>query len=198
MPTIDSQSRGVATGGSEVAVLLLEMQPHIVASSKTVAEADLRKAAGVVLGISRSLGMPVVASAVPFAGQPPVLIDELSDVEPRSRSVVSALADDAIAAKLREVGRRTLVIGGVSSEIAILRTAVHARREGYEVTVLVDLCGGLSARTEASAFEEMRAAGVTLSNISSFFTGLAGDMESDDGKAVMGGVAQLWSWGDAH
>ena len=198
MPPTESPAKTVPTGRDDVTILLLEMQPHIVAASRTIAEADFRRATGVVVGLSRALGMPIVASAVPFAGQPPVLIEELSDLEPRTRSVVGALADGPIAATLREGGRRTLVIGGVSSELAVLRSSLQARAEGYDVTVLVDLCGGLSERTEASAFHQMRAAGVTLSNVSSFFTGLAGDMESDDGKAVMGGVAQLWSWGDAH
>lgn len=195
MPSIQSGPAGRPPVNDDVAILLLEMQPHIVAASRTVGEADLRRSAAVVLGIARALGTPLLASAVPFGEQPPVLIDELSDVEPMARSVVSPFADPRIATTLRNSDRRTLVLGGVSSEIAILHTALDARREGYKVYVLVDLCGGLSARTEASAFDQIKAAGAKLSNISSVFTGLAGDMESPDGRAVMGGVAQLWSWG---
>ena len=134
---------------------------------------------------------------MPFEGRLPQLIEELTDVEPRIRSVVSPFADQPTAAALRDTRRRTLVIGGVSSEIAVLHAVLDARRDGYEVHVLVDLCGGLSVRTEASAFGQMSAAGATLSNVSSFFTGRIGDLVSPEGKAVMGGLALLWSWGDA-
>ena len=197
MSPVENEPFQKPNGYDDVAVILLEMQSPMLAAARTHLDAELRKSAAVVIGIARSLSIPLFASAVPFGGQPPVLIEELSDVEAMARSVVSPFDDEPTAATLRSSGRRTLLVGGVSSEIAILRTTLDALRAGYEVHVLVDLCGGLSARTEVSAFDQMKAAGAMLSNISSFFTGRLGDMSSAEGQAVMEGVARLWSWGDA-
>jgi Isochorismatase family len=73
-------------------------------------------------------------------------------------------------------------IGGVSSEIAILHSVLGARRRGYELFVLTDCCAGLGQRTEASAFHQMQAAGATLSNLSSFFTGFVPHIDHPAGE----------------
>ena len=198
MPQVENEPFQKSTGYDDVVIILLEMQSPMLAAARTHLDPDLRRSAAVLAGIARSLGIPLLASAVPFGGQPPVLVEELADIEPMTRSVVSPFDHGPTAVTLREGGRRTLLVGGVSSEIAILRTALDALREGYHVHVLVDLCGGLSARTEASAFDQMKAAGVTLSNVSSFFTGRLGDLGSAEGETVMGGVARLWSWENAR
>jgi hypothetical protein len=60
-------------------VLLLEMQPEIVASSRTQPEAQLRRVASVLTRCARELDIPVLASVVPLApGVAPELIEELS------------------------------------------------------------------------------------------------------------------------
>ena len=74
-----------------VIVLLLEMQPEIVASSRTQPEAQLRRVASVLTRCARELDIPVLTSVVPLApGVAPELIEELSACKAVPRTTVSA------------------------------------------------------------------------------------------------------------
>ena len=174
--------------------LFLEAQVPIVASSKTTTGPELARALGAVTRAAGLLDMPVLISGVALGAQVPPLIEELSAFEPVIRSTISALADQAIHARLRATERNLLAVGGVSTEIAILHTALDAKRAGYDVHVLVDCCGGLSERSEMSALRQMEAAGVTLCNLSTFLSGFVEDMRSHEGQVVMSALAEFWSW----
>ena len=175
-------------------VLLLEMQPQIVAASRTQPPDQLQRAAAALTGCARELGIPVLASGVPLApGMAPELIEELAGCTMLPRTSISALDDETVAGQLASSGRKLVAIGGVSSEIAVLRAALSARRLGYEVHVLADCCGGLGERSEQAAWRQMEAAGVVLSSVSSFLTGLITDLDSPDGRVVMNALKAFWS-----
>lgn len=178
---------------ADAQILVLEAQVPMVAS-KTTMEPDLRRALRAVTRAAGQLDMPVLISGVAFGAQVPPLIEELSAFEPMIRSTISALADQVIHARLRATERNLLAVGGVSTEIAILHTALDAKRAGFNVHVLVDCCGGLLERSEMSALRQMEAAGVKLSNLSSFLSGFVEDMRSHEGQVVMGALAEFWSW----
>ncbi|UIJ73449.1 isochorismatase family protein [Aurantimonas sp. HBX-1] len=180
---------------NDVQILFVEMQPPIVASSATLPPNSLKRAATAVTRMADALALPTTASVVPLGDESPAPIDELASIGVLVRTTISALADTACRTRVTNNQRSTVVLAGVSSEIAVLHTALDARQEGYDVVVLVDCCGGLSNRTEATALDQMRAAGVVVTNISSFFTGLVGDMASPEGGAVMATLAEFWSWG---
>ena len=178
----------------DVIILLLELQPQIVPSSRTQPEAQLRRAVSVLTGCARELGIPVLASVVPLApGMTPELIEELAGCTALPRTTVSALDDETIKGQLASSGRKVVAIGGVSSEIAVLRTALSARHSQYEVHLLVDCCGGLGERSDQAALRQMEAAGVVLSSVPSFLSALISDLNSPDGKVVMNALAAFWS-----
>jgi hypothetical protein len=160
------------------------MQPPIVASSRTQPGAELRRVASVLTRCARELGIPVLASVVPLASRTaPELIEELADCTALSRTTVDALDDEAIAEQLTSSGRKLVALGGVSSEIALLYTALSLRRMHYEVHLLVDCCGSLGKRSEQAAWRQMEAAGVVLSSVPSFLSALISDLGSTEGRS---------------
>ena len=175
-------------------ILLLEMQSPIVASSRTQPEAQLRRVASILTRCARELEIPVLTSVVPLApGEEPKLIEELADCVALPRTTVSALDDEAIAGQLTSSGRKLIALGGVSSEIALLHTALALRRQQFEVHLLVDCCGGLGERSEQAALRQMEAAGVTLSSVPSFLSALISELSSTNGQIVMKALAAFWS-----
>lgn len=183
---------------NDVQVLFVEMQPEIVAASGTWDARLLGRSAAAICQIAEAMAIPVTASTVPVGEAAPRLIEELESFASYTRTTVSALGDPDCRGRLEGHDRRIIALAGVSMEIAILATALDARRRGYEIAVLIDACGGLDQRTEATAIEQMRAAGVIVTNVSSFFTGMFTDLTSPEGQAVMSALAALWGWnGDA-
>ena len=63
---------------------------------------------------------------------------------------------------LRINGVDRFIIYGIATDYCVKATALDGRAEGYEVTVVEDLCRGVSAETTAAALAEMRANGVRL------------------------------------
>jgi uncharacterized protein (TIGR02246 family) len=179
---------------NNVQIVLLEMQPTIVDSSRTCSSAALRRAAEAVKTTADALGIPILASVVPLGEEDPALIEELGFLSPLARTTISLFGNEQARSKIASSGRKVLAVGGVSSEIAILHTVLDARRAGYDVHLLMDCCAGLSDRSETAALKQMEAAGAVASNVSSFFTGLVDNMTSDAGRAVMDAMAKLWSW----
>lgn len=175
-------------------ILLLELQPEIVKSSKTVPEDALRRAIGALVSAGQDLGIPALASVVPLGSAAPTLIGEAGKLSPFVRTTISAFDDARISDAIGSSGRRLLLLAGVSSEIAVLQSAIDARRRGFEVHVLADCCGGLSKRTEATAFRQIEQAGGVISNVSSCLTSFVSDMATPAGQTVMAALAELWSW----
>ncbi|MBX7555716.1 isochorismatase family protein [Streptomyces sp. tea 10] len=87
--------------------------------------------------------------------------------------------------------RRALAICGVTSEIVVLHTALDAIAAGYEVSVLLDACGGLSPRTEQAAFRRIEAAGGRITSVASFATDLVRDFTTPTGQEVISALHGL-------
>ena len=91
------------------------------------------------------------------------------------RTTTNSFNDDEIRRAIEASGRRILLIAGVATEIAVQLPSLAAAAEGYEVHVVVDACGGLSARTEAAAHARLSAAGVHLTSTPTLAAELARD-----------------------
>lgn len=175
-------------------IVLADLQPQIVARSRTNPEASLRRASGVLVEGANLLGIPVLRSIIRLGpGTVPETIEELRGEPPLIRSTVGVLDDEGSRDALRAHGRFTIAIGGVSSEIAVLHAVLGARRLAYSVHVLVDVCGSQSERAEQVAFRQMEAAGATLSSVSSLLTGLAPDLNGPDFPVIFGLLSHLWA-----
>jgi hypothetical protein len=104
----------------EAQILLLEMQPPIVAASQTVPGDRLKRSAATLKEVALAAGIPIMASVVPLGERPLELVEGLAGIEPLARSTVGVLDDLAISDRIAALGRRVLILGGVSSEIAML------------------------------------------------------------------------------
>lgn len=179
---------------SDLIIVLTDLQPEIVRRSRTNSETSLRRASGILRDAAGALGIPVLQSVIRLGpGTTSEVISELDGGEPLIRSTVGVFDHDESRNAIRAHGRTVVAVGGVSSEVAVLHAVLGARRLGYPVHVLVDVCGSLDERTEAAAFKRMEAAGATLSSIPSLITELTPDLDSPGFGAMLGLLSRLWS-----
>src|ERR1700751_2917080 len=146
-----------------VQVLFADLQPQIVARSKTNAPDALARSAVVLAQVARLLHLPMHLSVVPEGGQRPELIPELAreteGVAQLPRLSFSPFLDEATRAAIAATGRQHLVIAGFAAEVVALHGVRDAIAAGYRAYVPVDACGGMSSRTEDAAFRQIEAAG---------------------------------------
>lgn len=67
-----------------------------------------------------------------------------------------------LAEWLRSAGVDAVEVMGIATDHCVAATALDAAREGFAVTVRLNLTAGVAAATTAAALERMRAAGITL------------------------------------
>ncbi len=73
-------------------------------------------------------------------------------------------ADTGLDAALRKDGIRTLVVYGIATDYCVKATAIDARKAGYDVVVVAELCRGVAPDTSKAALDEMRAQGIRIAD----------------------------------
>jgi nicotinamidase-related amidase len=175
-------------------LLFCDLQPEIVARSKTIHRDVLSKSAGVLLEIAKLFSLPTTLSVVPEGDKAPELISELRGsgfAQEKLRASASPFFDEATKNLLAQSKRKLLIIGGFATEAVVLHAALDARTQGYDVLVPVDVCGGMSERTEQAALRQITDAGAITTSVVSIATKLAPDFTTDLGKELFNIVQGL-------
>jgi hypothetical protein len=175
-------------------LLLCDLQPEIVARSKTIHRDVLCKSAGVLLEIAKLFSLPTTLSIVPEGDKTPELIFELrcsGFAQEKPRASASPFLDAATKNLLAQSRRKVLIIGGFATEAVVLHAALDARAEGYEVLVPVDVCGGMSERTELAALRQIEADGAITTSVVAIATKLSPDFTTHLGKELFNIVQKL-------
>jgi hypothetical protein len=174
-----------------VQVLFADLQPQIVARSKTNPPDALARSAGVLAQVARLLHLPVHLSVVPEGGQTPELARETKGVAQHSRMSASPFLDETTRAAIAASGRQHLIVAGFATEVVVLQAACDAIAAGYQVHVPVDACGGMSSRTEDAAFRQIEANGGVTTSVVTLVTARTPDFSTDPGRQAFGILQSL-------
>jgi hypothetical protein len=175
----------------DVLVLLADLQGGIADLPLTVPEAQLKRSVGALMRLVAIFDLPKLITAVPGGdGQVSPLMPELeagrSDAPIFVRTTPNAMNDADIRQAIESGGRRTILVSGVATEVAVLLPSLTLAAEGYDVHVIVDACGGVSPRTEDAALRRLTAAGVKTTSVPTLVGELAGDFREARGQQAIG------------
>ena len=112
----------------------------------------------------------------------PEILNTRTNYQHLPRTTPDSFDNDAIRDTLAKLGRSTLVVCGVATEIVVQWLVLSGRANGYEVHVVTDACGGLSTRTEEAALMRFTSVGAVMTSVASIAGELAGDMTRSPGK----------------
>lgn len=190
-----SDGQEIAVKGSsmldarQAQVLFVDLQPELIRRSQTVKPAALAANAAVLARVARLTQVPVTFSIVPVQGEPgrnlPDLADYASAHNTFQRVMAGTFMEPRLVAALDAHQRKTLVIAGYASEVAVLQTVLGARSAGYRVYVVVDASGSQSARTEDAALKQMEMAGAIPTSVLAVAAQLAPDFSRRPGSEVL-------------
>ena len=172
-------------------LLFVDLQAGIFELSQTISLDRLKKGVLGLAKLAKVFGMPAIVSGV--AGEDgmapkmiPQLADGLGEYVVHQRTVADSFRNGAIAAAVKATRRRTLLISGVSSEVAVQLAALTAADLGYRVFVAVDACGGMSERTEQAAIQRIIHTGGAPVSVMTLAGELAGDFHTAPAQAAIG------------
>lgn len=181
---------------TDTTVVFLDLQEGIINIAMTADVDRLRRSAGALAELAAMFALPVAISCVPTtSGVVAPTLTEITSQFPAApqyvRNTADAFADQPLRALLDSSGRRTIIIAGVATEVAVALAAAAAHQAGYAVVIAVDACGGLDARTEAATFTQLSVGGVTLSSVPAIAATFAGDFTTGTGRATMRVMSSL-------
>jgi hypothetical protein len=181
---------------NDAIVLFADLQEGISDLPLTVAFERLQAAVRGLSKLAKIFDLPVIVSTVPgrdggAAKVMPAIGDVLGDLKIYQRTTPASFANDAIAAAAAQTSRKTVLVSGVATEVAVQFACLSALERGYRVQLVVDACGGISARTEDAALRRLTAAGVTTTSVPALAGELAGDFSQPRGQAAIGVLFEM-------
>jgi nicotinamidase-related amidase len=138
-----------------------------------------------VLRLARAaalLDIPIILTTSKEEGENGPLLPALEEILPEAyanridrHGIIDSLADPAVVKALDAVGRRRLLTAGIGTEVCAVAPALHARRDGYQVTFVADACGSATAIGHDISLRRLEQQGVTLMTTASVSAELTGD-----------------------
>jgi len=120
-----------------------------------------------VIGLAKTakvFGVPTILTTV-IEERGGYLIKGLQDVfpeqKPIDRTFINTWQDERVVDIVKKSGRKQLVLAALWTEICLAMPAIQALGEGYDVFIVTDASGGVSAEAHDMAVRRMVAAGAT-------------------------------------
>jgi nicotinamidase-related amidase len=87
------------------------------------------------------------------------LQDVFPDQKPIDRTYINTWQDKRVVDLVKGTGRRKLILAALWTEMCLAMPAIHALGEGYDVYIVTDASGGVSAEAHDMAVRRMMQAG---------------------------------------
>lgn len=147
-----------------------------------------------VVGLAKTAkvyGVPTVLTTV-VAARGGHLIKGLQDVfpdqKPIDRTHINTWQDPNVTNIVKKSGRKQLVLAALWTEICLAMPAIQALHEGYDVFIVTDASGGVSAEAHDMAVRRMVAAGAVPITWAAVAAEWQRDWAREDTAAGLAGV----------
>jgi nicotinamidase-related amidase len=175
----------------DTVVLFADLQAGIVELTQTNPLDRLKVRIRALAKLAKLLDIPAIVSGIRGEdGSPAKVVSEVADglgaVPTYHRTTCDSFLNEEIVSAIKATGRKTLLISGVATELAVQLPALTASDQGYRVYVVLDACGGISERTEQAALLRMAKAGATTVSVMTLAGELAGDIREVKAQQAVG------------
>ena len=146
------------------AVVFIDHQPQMTFGVASIDRASLINNVTLLAKVAKEFGVPAVLTAVEtesFSGYVwPHLLDVFPGQPVVERSSMNSWDDPGFRAAIEATGRKNILMTGLWTEVCVTMPALQAQGEGYDVYVVTDASGGVSAEAHAMAVQRMMQAGI--------------------------------------
>jgi len=98
---------------------------------------------------------------------------------------INCFLDPNFNKAVKELGRKKLIIAGLTTDICLLQTVKGAFAEGYEVIVVADASGSMTKMADEVSFDFFRQIGVKVYSSNAVLAELYPDFGTPDGQKAM-------------
>ena len=175
----------------DTVILFADLQAGIVELTTTNPLEHLKRRVRALAKLAKLLQIPVVVTGIrgengESARMLPEIAEALGELPTLHRMTCDSFLSPEIVSTIKGTGRKTLLISGVATELAVQLPALTAADQGYRVYVVIDACGGVSERTEQAALMRISKAGASAVSVMTLAGELAGDFRDPKAQQAIG------------
>src|ERR1700688_2587485 len=173
-------------------LLLIDHQPSQLANVNSHEPTMVINNVTALAKTAKAFGVPTILTTI-SAKRGGEIFKQIQAVFPDQKSIdrtfINSWEDGRVVEAVKKSGRKKLVIAALWSEMCLAMPAIHAMGEGFDVYVVTDASGGVSAEAHDMAIRRLVAAGAQPIT----WLALAGELHRDWARTErLGEVAQLF------
>jgi nicotinamidase-related amidase len=180
-------------------VILVDFLDGFLPGLKTINHDLLRKNAEAFARLSNIFKLPTIMLGEEggFRGKFfPEVVAHVAHADRIERHTPSAWDEPNFRDKLASLGRKKVLLGGISLDICTLQLALDLLEAGYESYVVVDVSGSDTVLNETAALLRMTQAGAVMVSWASVASEIMKDWQAPEGPAVGQLYQELSYWGN--
>jgi len=171
----------------DVVILFADLQAGILELSQTNPPDRLKKSVKGLAKLATLFEIPVIVTGIQGEDGSPAKItpdigEVMGELPTHHRTTWFTFRNPEIVAAIEATGRKTLILSGVATELAVQLHALTGADQGYKTYAALDACGGVSERTDQAALLRIAHSGRTAVSVST----LAGDFREPKAQRAIG------------
>src|ERR1700736_241073 len=178
MPTFTKVGLDALLTPENCVVLLIDHQPSQLANVNSHDPTLVINNVTALAKTAKAYGVPTILTTI-NAKRGGEIFKQIQavfpDQKPIDRSFINSWEDRRVVEAVKNTGRKKLVIAALWSEMCLAMPAIHAMGEGFDVYVVTDASGGVSAEAHDMAIRRLVAAGAQPIT----WLGMAGELQRD-------------------
>jgi nicotinamidase-related amidase len=178
------------------ALILIDYQSQMSFATHSIDAITLRNNAGLIARAAASFKVPTILTTVAEKSFSGPMFAEVTDPFPGQelldRTSMNTWEDAAVIKQVNAIGRSRLVFAGLWTSVCIVGPTLSALDQGFEVYVIADACGDVSAEAHERAMQRMSQVGVRPMTALQYLLELQRDWARSDTYESTTGIARIY------
>jgi nicotinamidase-related amidase len=145
-------------------LVMIDHQSQMAFATHSISTIELRNNAGLVAQAAAGFGVSAIVTSVAEKSFSGPVFDEikaaLPDVKVIDRTTMNSWEDGNITDAVNAIGKSRIVLAGLWTSVCIVGPALSALDQGFDVYVIADASGDVSAEAHERSMQRMIQAGV--------------------------------------
>ncbi|MGR2662727.1 hydrolase [Chromobacterium haemolyticum] len=175
-------------------LILIDYQSQMAFATHSIDMPTLRNNAGLVASAAAGFKVPTILTTVAEKSFSGPMFEEVSAPFPGQRmldrSSMNTWEDAAVIDRVNHIGKGRIVLAGLWTSVCIVGPALSALSQGFEVYVIADACGDISAEAHERAIQRMVQAGARPITALQYLLELQRDWARADTYDLTTGIAK--------
>ena len=144
-------------------LVMIDFQSQMAFATHSIDAVNLRNNAALVAQAAAGFGVSTILTTVAEKSFSGPMFSEITDAFPGQkmldRTSMNTWEDAAVIERVNQIGKPRIVLAGLWTSVCIVGPALSALDQGFEVYVIADACGDVSAEAHNRAMDRMVQAG---------------------------------------